>query len=359
MTGKGKRLAAALAVAVLAAVLAAPAHPARAQTPSGGDRAVTDAAGRQVRLPRHIARVFAAGLPAAVALYAVAPEKLVGWPRALSDEEKRLLPGRYAGLPVTGRLTGRNGEGALDAVKAQHPDLILDIGTVNGRYAALADRVQERTGVPYLLLDGSLAGSGALYRRLGDVLGVPEQAAALARDADATLAEAARRLAAVPPERRPRIYYGRGADGLETAPQGSIVAEILEAVGAVNVAGNVAGAGKGTFVKVTADQLRGWDPDAILTSDAAFGRALGSDPQWQTLRAVRGKRIYVAPRFPFAWIDEPPGVNRLVGVKWLLALLYPDPALDDVKEAAADFYERVYHRRPSVEELAGLLAPSP
>ncbi|MFI4988922.1 MAG: iron ABC transporter substrate-binding protein, partial [Alphaproteobacteria bacterium] len=214
-----------------------------------------------------------------------------------------------------------------------------------------------RTGIPYLLLDGSLAGTAALYRRLGDLLGVPQPAATLARYADETMAEAARRLAAIP--QRPRVYYGRGADGLETAPEGSIVAEILAAVGAVNVAGKSTGGGERTFVPVTAAELRGWNPEVILTSEAAFGRALAGGGAWGDLRAVGDRRVYLAPRLPFGWIDEPPGVNRLLGVRWLLALLYPEPAHDDMKATVGSFYELFYHRRPSGAEIARLLAPAP
>src|SRR5579864_7054141 len=43
------------------------------------ERVVTDGAGRQVKIPAHIARVFAAGSPAAITLYTLAPTKLLGW----------------------------------------------------------------------------------------------------------------------------------------------------------------------------------------------------------------------------------------------------------------------------------------
>jgi hypothetical protein len=29
------------------------------------------------------------------------------------------------------------------------------------------------------------------------------------------------------------------------------------------------------------------------------------------------------PQAPFGWIDEPPGINRLLGIQWLAATLYP------------------------------------
>ena len=47
----------------------------------------TDSAGRKVTVPAPVQRVFAAGPPAGVLLYALAPDKLIGWPRALDAEE--------------------------------------------------------------------------------------------------------------------------------------------------------------------------------------------------------------------------------------------------------------------------------
>ncbi len=49
-----------------------------APRPALAERGVTDSAGRSVRLPDRVARVFAAGPPASVLVYALAPGKLLG-----------------------------------------------------------------------------------------------------------------------------------------------------------------------------------------------------------------------------------------------------------------------------------------
>ncbi|PWK64077.1 hypothetical protein [Aminobacter sp. AP02] len=58
---------------------------------AGQERTFTDAAGRKVALPANITRVMAAGPPASVLLYSVAPEKLVGWVREFKDDEKEFI----------------------------------------------------------------------------------------------------------------------------------------------------------------------------------------------------------------------------------------------------------------------------
>src|SRR5438477_607113 len=88
-------------------VLAAASASAGALAADSPTRSFTDAAGRTVTLPVRIERVFAAGRPAAITLFTLAPDKLLGWPQAFRDEEKAFLPQRDAELPVLGGLFGR------------------------------------------------------------------------------------------------------------------------------------------------------------------------------------------------------------------------------------------------------------
>ena len=54
-------------------------------------RQVTDAAGRRVEVPVRIERVDAAGVPASILLYTLAPEKMVGWTRPLTADPAVLI----------------------------------------------------------------------------------------------------------------------------------------------------------------------------------------------------------------------------------------------------------------------------
>ena len=55
---------------------------------------VTDSAGRAVPVPAQVTRVFPAGPPAAITLYTVAPDLLIGWPRANRADEREFLDPR-------------------------------------------------------------------------------------------------------------------------------------------------------------------------------------------------------------------------------------------------------------------------
>jgi iron complex transport system substrate-binding protein len=148
------------------------------------------------------------------------------------------------------------------------------------------------------------------------------------------------RVAKVPPEGRPRVYYGRGPNGLETGLVGSINLEVLETVGAINVAG---AAGRGGLTTVSPEQILSWNPDVILTLERNFQDSVQKDPIWQGVRAVRERRVYHAPEVPWGWFDAPPGANRLIGIRWLIAVLYPDLAPTNLRDDTRKFYNLFYH----------------
>ena len=315
-------------------------------------RSITDSAGRRVEIPQRISRVLAAGPPASILLYTLAPEQMIGWVRTPSPAEKAYLKESVRELPEYGRLTGRGGTANLENVLKFKPDLIIDIGSIAPTYVSLANNVQEQTKIPYVLLDGAFDKTPEMYRLLGDLLGVQDRAEQLARYADETLNGLRTRIAAIPDAERPRVYYGRGVNGLETGLAGSINLEVLERLAAVNVA---AVAGTGGLTKVSIEQVLSWNPDVILALDPAFYQSVASDPLWASVKAVQNKRIYLAPNLPYGWFDAPPGVNRLIGVRWLGAILYPKQFPEKLEETTRQFYKLFYQVDLTDEQIAALL----
>jgi iron complex transport system substrate-binding protein len=160
-------------IASLSAALIAP-HAAFAQT-------MKDSAGRTVPIPAKVSRVFPAGPPAAILLYTLAPDLLIGWPRANRPEECAYMLPDICTRPEVGRITGRGNTANLETVLALKPDLILDVGSTSATFVSLADRVQEQTSIPYALLDGRFAGIAQTYRSLGGLIGRQDDAEKLAR----------------------------------------------------------------------------------------------------------------------------------------------------------------------------------
>jgi iron complex transport system substrate-binding protein len=327
----------------LSASLLAPRY-ARAAT-------VSDSAGRTVPVPARVERVFPAGPPAAIFLYTLAPDLLIGWPRANRREEREFLLPEVGGRPEVGRITGRGNTANLEVVLALKPDLILDVGSLNPTYVSLADRVQQQTGIPYALLDGRFDAIPLDYRTLGELIGRPEQGESFARLSADIINTIARRVNSIPPERRPRVYYARGPRGLETGLSGSINVETIEFV-----AQNVAGGSRGGLAIVSIEQVLLWNPDVIITIDRDFAANVWNDPAWAPVAAVRARRVHLSPKLPFGWIDFPPTVNRLIGLWWLAKILYPALFPEDLRALTRDFYNRFYHVTPSDAQIERVLA---
>ncbi|WP_428484588.1 ABC transporter substrate-binding protein [Rhodopila sp.] len=265
---------------------------------------MTDATGRMVRIPDHIAHVAPAGPPAAVLLEAVAPDLMIGWPTPLSDPARAILAPDAAKQPQIPRLTGRQDVSAK--IVALKPDLILDYGTVSPRYADLAQATQQHTGIPTILLDGSLAKIPQTIRTLGMILHRQQHAETLARFAEALLALPLSKT-------HPRVLYARGPDGLTVAAPDTDVTDVFTRLGWQAVAP----AGEGTFRSATIETIRSLDPDILIFADPAMAEAIAHAAAWRDVRAVRDGHAFIAPHLPFGWIEEPPSINRLIGLAWL------------------------------------------
>jgi len=312
---------------------------------------VKDAAGRAVPIPAKVARVFPAGPPAAILLYTLAPDLLIGWARANRPEECAYMLPEICARPEVGRITGRGNTANLETVLALKPDLILDVGSTSATYVSLAEKVQEQTGIPYALLDGRFAGIAATYRTLGELVGRGEDAEKLARYSEDTLKTILDRIAPIAAGERPKVYYARGPRGLSTGLGGSINVETIEMLGR-----NVAGETQGGLGNVPIEQVLVWNPEVIVTIDQDFAANVRNDPAWASVKAVRDNRVHLSPKMPFGWVDFPPSVNRLIGLWWLAKILYPDRFPEDLRALTSDFYTRFYHVTPTAAQIDHVLA---
>lgn len=311
---------------------------------------VTDATGRAITIPEKVTRVFPAGPPAAIMLYTMAPDLLIGWPRSNRPEEREFLLPDIGSRPEVGRITGRGNTANLETVLALKPDLILDVGSTSETFVSLATRVQEQTGIPYALLDGRFVSIANSYRTLGALTGRRAEGEDLADYTHRTITLITERIANVPVEQRPRVYYARGPRGFETGLGGSINVETIELI-----ARNAAAERKGGLATVSIEQVLVWNPDVIVTIDQDFAARVKSDPVWEGVGAVRAGRVHLSAKLPFGWVDFPPSVNRLIGLWWLAKILYPERFPEDLVMLTREFYRRFYHVAPSDAQIARVL----
>jgi iron complex transport system substrate-binding protein len=314
-----------------------------------------DSAERYVVIPDRIGRVMAADQSAAVLVFVLAPEKLVGWSRPLTREQRTYLPAKFARLPSAGQLSGPTPTASADTVVRLHPDLIIETGIVSPEAAARADAIQQQTGTPYILLDAGIQQIPDTLTTVGAMLGVAERGQDLAVYARGQIDDLRGKLLITESTERPLVYYGRGADGLETGLARSQVMAAIDQAGVINV---VAQLGSGELTRVTREQIFQWDPAFIIAQQRSFYNALQHDRTWRGLAAVTSKRVYLAPAEPFGWIDDPAGVNRIIGLPWLSALFYPEVYQTDLRASVREFYEKFYRIKLTDRQLEALARPA-
>jgi iron complex transport system substrate-binding protein len=317
--------------------------------------AFVDSAERYVVLPDRVGRVMPANQAAAVLVFVLAPEKLVGWSETLPRGRQGYLPAKFAHLPVVGPLIRPNPQEAVQLVTRAPPDLIIESGPISPEASARADWLQQQTGVPYILLDNSIQTTPDMLRTVGAMLGVGQRGEDLGHYANYAIDGLRGRLLIASATDRPLVYYGRGADGLESGLGGSQAMADIDQAGVINVAAPL---GRGELTRVTRDQIYAWNPAIVIAERRSFYDALQRSSEWRGLPAVAKKRVYLAPADPFGWIDQPSSVNRIIGLYWLAALFYPDQYQEDLRTNVREFYEKFYGVKLSDHQLEALVRPA-
>lgn len=321
-------------------------------------REITDMAGRKVTVPaaENIESVFSAGPVAAIFLYMVAPDKLLGWNYELNDVEKSIILDKYQDLPNFGMGDAVN----YEAVIAANPTIAINSGKINDTMVSDCDALSESLGIPVVAVDNELNNSAEAFRFMGELLGVEDHAEELAQYAEQVFTDI-NALSDIPEEKKVSVYFGNGEDSLETAPRGSQHAQILDAINAVNDADLELG--DGSRVQISAEQLLAWDPDVIVVNGEPKADKSGnsaaedilSNPDYASLKAVQDQKVYGTPNAPFSWVDRPAGPNRLIGMRWFSALIYPEYIKCDINEEIHKFFDLFYHVDLSDEQLENVL----
>ena len=150
------------------------------------------------------------------------------------------------------------------------------------------------------------------------------------------------------------IYLASGNEGLNTNASGSIHGDIVEQIGAVNAA-RVDAASTGGGSEVSLEQIFLWNPDIVLADAKELYEKILNDPAWQDLEAVKNNQVYQIPDIPYSYINNPPSVNRFIGIPWLGNIVYPEVYTEDIRKEVTEFYQLFYHIELTEEQLDEIL----
>lgn len=326
-----------------------------------GGKVITDMAGRKVVLPQKIQKVYPVSPVEAVLIYTIDPELLAGWGYHMAADQSDYILPAYRNLPVLGWIN-RGSTGNVEEVIKMNPDIILMVDEISQTNKSYADELQQLTKIPVVLLDKEMTKMEQTYVIAGKVLNREERVNELAAYCRETIGMVKEKKPLVAERKPVTVYYAEGRRGLETEPRGSWHAEIIEFVGGVNVADpGLPSGGKIGRSPVSLEQVMAWNPEVVLVGyfrdgeSSSFPTIMG-DTAWQNIRAVRDQRVYEIPTGPFNWFDRPPAVSRLVGIRWVANLLYPDVYPFDFRSEVKRFYALFYHYELSEQELDKLAA---
>jgi iron complex transport system substrate-binding protein len=310
---------------------------------SAWGRVITDMAGRKVTIPDKITKVYPSDPYTTVLLYVLAPDLQIGLQPGclpLREEDMRFVRKEAAGLPVLARQApaGENAQVNMEAILALKPDIALAMGGKGKDHSRTEERF-SKIGLPVVFLDvDSIAKYPAGIEFLGELLGRETRANRLSAYAKRVLAEVEKTVAAVPPDKRVRVYYAESADGLATESDQSLHADAIRMAGGAIVHHGELKTHQG-MEKLSLEQVLLYNPEVIISQEPDFATNAYHDPRWQKVKAVATHRIYTVPRSPYNWIDRPPAVMRILGVQWLASLFYPDQYRVDIRKRVREFHE--------------------
>lgn len=319
-------------------------------------RTIVDDAGRTVEIPNTINKVLCCGPVECILTYMLAPEKLGGWcflPN--STEGADYYDTQYADLPVVGGWYGKS-TGNYETFIALEPDIIL-----TSDQATVEERQNNFGSIPVVCVNvfNTYETMPDSITRMGNILGVEEQAQKLIDYYNEAVEYVASVLVNISGEEKVTVYYAEGDGGLSTDPSGSQHTELIDFCGGLNVAVVEDQTGYG-MTSVSMEQILIWNPDIIIigrAADATLYDEILSNPTWATVQAVKDGRVYLRPNNPFSWFDGPPGMNEIVGIYWMIQTLYPEQCTGlDLKAKVQEFYLDFYHYNLTDADYEALMA---
>lgn len=318
-------------------------------------RMITDDCGRQVEIPVTIERIAPSGSYAQIMLYTICPEKLCAVSSTPSRTQQAYMPQLSEKLPALGHFYGTANTFSYEALLAAKPDIIIDVGDYKDSIVEDLNTLQEETGIPVVFVHAPLQSLPQAYALLGDILNEQARTDALSAYIQQVLEFAAEGCAQrTEAERRTGVYV-QGEYGLQVHGAGSTHAEVLEIVGVENVAvlGTITGGGGDA---VSMDQMLLWDPEFVFISPDGNYDEIFDDPLWQGVTALQNETVYEVPRGPYNWLDQPPSVQRVLGILWVGKLVYPQWYNFDIIEKTQEFYQLFWDYPLTETEAEELLA---
>lgn len=201
---------------------------------------------------------------------------------------------------------------SLEAILTLKPDLVAV--STNGNHKEFEERLRSMGIKTYIFTARRLTDLPQDLRAAGQAFGAGQRAEVLAQEIETTLA----RFKKPAPVRKKRVFFIVWPDPLVAAGPGTLIDDVLNLIGAENVAGKA----RVSYPKYSIEELIRQAPDIIIIGDMREGiqkTSAGLLKRLQSVPAVKNKKVFyigdelyrLGPRTPKG-IDE---LTRLLGEK--------------------------------------------
>ena len=314
---------------------------AEADTDAAGTRLITDSEGREVEIPEKVESIVCLNVGALrYTCYMQAQDLVIG----VEDYEKEQSISRgynyvnfelFQDLPVV----GNNGEHYPEEIISADPDVIV----MSAYDDSDADSLQEKTGIPVVVVPGSDSmmdeGAYETFRIMGELYGKEDRAQELIDYMDSIKEDLETRTADVAEEDKLTAYVAgvsyKGAHGFEGTEAGY---GPFAAINAKNLADETGQTGP---FDIDPEQVLAWDPDVIFVDFNGLDMVnedYASNPEYyEQLTAVQEGRVYsqISFRSSASNLD-----TALADTYYAASVLYPEQFADvDPEEKAAEIFE--------------------
>ncbi|MEI7644737.1 MAG: cobalamin-binding protein [Chloroflexales bacterium] len=274
------RAVAALLVALALAACAAAPTATPTATPTAAPQ-ITDALGRQVAVPATVKRIVSLAPSITEIIFAVG-----AGPQLVGDTKYCNYPPEADALPEIGGFTANTI--SVESIVALKPDLVIGGSAAQVPVAeALA-----KLNIPTLIFDPKTFEE--VYRnieQIGTVTGRADAAKAVVTKMRDQVAAVQQRVASIPADKRPTVFYEVFDAPLMTAGPGTFIGQMLGLAGAISIFADTTE----DYPQVSAEAIVSRDP-AVIVGPSSHGDKLtpaqvAARPGWDKIRAVRDGRI--------------------------------------------------------------------
>lgn len=271
---------------------------------------ITDALGRQVSLDGPPARIVSLAPSITEILFAVG-----AGPQVVGVTSFCNFPPEADELPEVGGFSTKSI--SIEAIVGLEPDLVV-AGATNQQ--PIVEQL-EQLGLPVVVLTPtSLEEVYANIVQVGYLTGHATQGSAVVDAMRARIEAVTTRVAAIPAEERPTVYWEVYDDPLTTVGPATFTGQLIELAGATN---SFADASE-DYPQVSAEAVFARDPQVMLGPDSQGPKltpeVVARRPGWADVRAVRDGRIYLLD----GDIVSRPGPRLADALEAMAAAIYPE-----------------------------------